>query len=523
MELRANLCPQCGAPVLPDAASCAYCGVPFVPRSTQTGEKPAANVVSMPVKRPPDLPPVPDDWARYANPWAGFAIAHPQGWSVICMQGQISVREDPAGYCSANIQPIRLQAPVSAVQAAQMWIGAVRQYYPDFQVWQIPADEKEADKISLRVELNHTGRKLVGSYMISVHGQDALITGFHAPAEQVGSRQRDLEWILSSFRPIEQMPRQMTQEPMEGAFSAWIPQGWQAQAGLNRNHIGGMALPNFTAFKDAQKLTAAVLAWFAWTFQEGMGSFFGFGSPMQSLNYMPAAQLSQNFMAPWMQSFQQQFHLEAVHDRPDLVPLYAAEIAKTGINPHTVDLSVAVMVTTYTEQGVRLRQKSRIVVNHPRMSMGFMMGTPWNAYLDIYYRAPEHEFTAMEPILEGILDSIKTNLAWQQGELMRSQGYIRNAQQDIFRRQQQISQTLSESSDILNQGYWERQGVYDKLSHRWSNAILGYQDMSDGTGTIFNVPSGYDQYWRDGLDQIYGGNLLSKPDPMWIRLEPTGD
>jgi hypothetical protein len=509
---------------MPEAHFCAYCRVPFAPEVPQKGDKPAAKMVVQSAEVLVDLPPVPDEWARYANPWSGFAIAHPRNWQVVCMQGQVSVREDLAGVCSASMQPMRLQAPMPAVQAAQMWIAAVRQFYPNFEAWQLPGQTDSDHKVSLRVELNAFGRKLVGSYLVSVHGQDALVTGFHAPVEMVDARQKDLETILSSFRPIEQMPRQAIQEPTENAFTVWIPRGWQAQAGLNRNNIGGMALPTFTAFRDPQKLTAAVVAWFTWTFQEGgMGGMFGFGGQNQALPYMPAVPLGQQIIVPWMRNFQQQFQLEAIHDRPDLVPLFAAEIAKAGVNPQTVDLSVATIVTSYTEMGVRIKQKSRLLVQHPRMNVTFLMGSPWNAYIDTYYRAPEAEFTAMEPVLEGILDSMKTNSAWQQNELMRSQGYIRNAQQDMQRRQRQISQTLSESSDILNQAYWERQGVNDKLSHRWSNAMLGYQDMSDGAGTIFNVPSGYDQYWRDGLDQVYGGSLLTQPDLHWTKLEPTGD
>lgn len=518
--LKPLVCPQCGAPLFSGASACSYCRVHF--SEPVKGAQP--ETVAQATETP--LPPVPDDWVRYADPWAGFAIAHPPGWEVLCMQGIVSVRQDHAGLCSANIQILRLQAPMTPRSMAQQWIAEAQAYLPGFTAWEVPEPNPTPERLTLRAQANSMGTPLLGTFCIHIKGQDALITGFQAPAQAAASQQRTLETILSSFRPIERLPRQPVREVSEGSHTAWIPQGWQAQMTLNRNNIGGSALLQFRAWRDPNGLVQAAVPWVTWMFQEGF-SLFGIPSGIQTMAYQPAVPLAQTFVANWMRQYNPDLQVVEVYDRPDLVPAIGKEVSKTGINPQMLDISCAMLVTAFSEQGVRLRQKARIIVQHQKGGglMGWMApssGPVWTAMMDSYYRAPEQEFPALEPLLAGIIDSVQVNPAWQQMELQRSQNYIMMQQQDIQRRTRQISQTLSESSDILNQAYWNRQESQDRSMHAWSNAMLGYQDMTDHQGTIYNIPTGYDQYWRDGLDNIYGGSLLTNPDPHWVRLDPTG-
>jgi len=112
------------------------------------------------------------------------------------------------------------------------------------------------------------------------------------------------------------------------------------------------------------------------------------------------------------------------------------------------------METSYDENGVRIRQKSRVNTQRQRSNL-FTGATPmWMAGLDVYYRAPEAEFSTWEPVLSGLLDSMKMNPAWQMAERQRMQNQIMTTQMDTSRRLRQISQTLSETSDIINNSYW---------------------------------------------------------------------
>jgi hypothetical protein len=88
-----------------------------------------------------------------------------------------------------------------------------------------------------------------------------------------------------------------------------------------------------------------------------------------------------------------------------------------------------------------------------------------------------------------------------------------------MRRQREISRTLSETSDIITQGYWDRQKITAHLSHDWFNAIMGREDRVSDSGTVYNVPTGYDRVWRDPQGNFLGGNLLVNPDPTWEELK----
>lgn len=481
---------------------------------------------------PPEPPALPAGWIDYTNEWAGARLAYPPGWRVVVTAGALSVRQDPAGLSAAALQPIHLQGPQPAREIARQWLNSLRPALPYLNAWEAPPDANTAlqtpngsDRCTLRVQTQLYGTDLTGAYMIVVQGEQGLISGFLAPTAQVNALTPTFQTILSSFRPAKPMPRQPVNEPSEGAFQVGCPQGWSAQPGLNRNNIGGSAIPFFSVRRDPAGLTAAVMPGNFWTFQLPSPMTWGMPSPYQPMPYQPAPQFCQNNLAAFMSQYNQNLHVEAVEDRPDLALRAALQGMKAGVDPRTMEITAAQMTTTYTEAGQRLRQVAQVAVTCPKSAGGIFAAAPgglWMAFLDNYYRAPEGEFLAVEPVLQGILDSYQVNPAWQQRENSRNQAYMAAQQQDIRRRQQDISRTLSETSDIVNKGYWERQAVYDDLSHKWSNTILGTQDLTDHAGTVYNVPTGYDQYWKDDLGNIVGGGWLVNPDPGWTKLDPTG-
>jgi hypothetical protein len=395
---------------------------------------------------------------------------------------------------------------------------------PSFQAWMPEGVSPDSNRITIKTRENKYRQVLDGIFNILVNGTNVIISGYEAPAAHIEQRSADLIKILSSFRTIELMPRQMIVEPTENAYSVTVPQGWSYQASVNRNHIGGIGLPYFSCTRDPQGQVAACMPWFSWMYAEGMAGLFGGFSGYQALPFMPAAQFCTQQIMPWMKQFQAELSIEDVQDRPDLAELFQRELAKSGYPPGSFDVSTAILTTTNSENGIRLRQCSRVFVQKQRNSGFGMWGNPnfWTAGLDIYYRAPVTEFSSLEPILSGILDSMKNNPAWQQNEHMRNQATIANQQADIQRRQRQISQTLSETSDIITNSYWNRQAAYDRMSEQSSNATLGYQNMVDSSGQEYKVPSGFDQYWADGLGNVFGGGWLSQPDINWKPLDPTG-
>ena len=364
-----------------------------------------------------------------------------------------------------------------------------------------------------------------GLYNILVEGANAIISGYEAPAAGIAQRSAVMAQILSSFRTTLRMPRQSAREPGEGAFTVTLPAGWIFQGGVNRNNIGGSGLAQYSIGIDPAGRVMAAMPSYQWSYMDsgGFNPFGSFGGP-QALPYMPAEQFCMRNIAPWMQSFQSGFKVEAVVGRPDLAELSLAELAQSGYPPGSFEASVATIETSYDENGLRLRQLSRVSTLRQRSNPGLFGGAApiWQAALDIYYRAPQAEFKTWEPVLSGIVDSLALNPAWQAGEQRLAQNYIANSQSDIQRRTRQISQTLSETSDILTSGYWNRHANDERYSEMRQNAMMGVQNVASSSGEEYKVPLSFDRYWADGLGNLYGGSWMAQPDLNWKPLDPTG-
>jgi hypothetical protein len=211
-------------------------------------------------------------------------------------------------------------------------------------------------------------------------------------------------------------------------------------------------------------------------------------------------------------------------DRPDLLPAAAAEWARAGLSPATIELSAAILQVSYREGNTLFREKLGVAVQRPKPGMAFFTALPgmWAAQVPSFGRAPADQFERWEPVLYGIVDSLQIDPQWQQLQNQQVQARCNMLQQDTQRRLGEISHTLSQTSDIITSGYWQRQTVHDRLSHMWSNTIMSTRDVADSSGTVSNVPNGYAQYWRDNRGYVHGGGWLANPDPTWHKLEPTG-
>jgi hypothetical protein len=322
------------------------------------------------------------------------------------------------------------------------------------------------------------------------------------------------------------LTRVQFREPTEGAFTALVPKEWQTRGRLVRNPFTGLASINFASSSDGNGTVMVIVPGSSYHFQEaGIGIFGAVMPGYRVQRYMPAPLFAQHWLAPLLARMYQGMQIEHIINRPDFLTKLAEVWTKDGTPLAYLDLSAVEIEFTSTEQsGVCFRYKMAVTV----VNMKFLR--LWQADITAILRAPQDSFAQWEPVLTDVAKSIRLDPQWEQAELMRNR--MRNTlmqqqsmqiQQDTFARQRSIANTLSQTSDIINQGYWERQAVLDRNAHRWSNAMLGYQDVADASGQVFQVQNGYDQYWRDNLNNIYVGNWLANPGPNLQKLEPTGD
>lgn len=506
--MRALTCPQCSAPLGRDPAACPYCGVGLVtdalPETRQDRTRNAAAA--------------PDGWITHRDPWHGFSIVHPPEWRVETLRGAISVRLDPLGRTAASIYPFLLPQPATAQQVARWFAGLMRAGNPTFQSWIQSGVSERSRRVTVRTRQDLYGQQVEGVWNILVDGTSSSISGCSAPVGALGAQGEIMARILTTFAPMRALERMAAVDPTEGAFSVQLPAGWSFQGGVNRNTIGGAGMPYFWVAEGAAG-AASCLPNQSWFFLEPLiGGLLG-GYPV--LGFMNAAAFCRHSIVPWMQQSQPLLEVITITERPDLADLMLADLARQGYSPAHFELSAALLETRYPENGTLFRQASRVVTQRQRG--GGMAGAPgWMALLDVYYRAPDFQFAAVEAVLRGVLDSYQPNPAWQAAEQGRTNGILAASQADRQRRQQQISQTLQETSAIITSGYWGRQAAYERMSEQRSNATLGLQNVSTASGQVYQVPYGYDQYWQDGLGNVYGGNWGAQPDANWTPLHPTG-
>lgn len=499
------ICPCCGAPYTQGMTFCTYCKVNFAVSVGLPADTPQATPASQ----------VPSGWIRHKDPWNGFSLLHPPGWTVRARLGAVGIREDPAGISAAGIYTQRLTNQQTAREFMQYYISLARQQMPNIVVWEAPATGQTAKHSFARYEGDFLGYHITGVYDVTIRDQHAFLSGFGCPTEQLPARKKWFQEVLASFTPLQRMERQKIQEVNEGAYVIWAPPGWQVDARLNRKHINNFATPLLVVQREPQGLAQAALSGGEWQFSTAPVPWGG-STPVMS--YLPATQFFQSFILPQVSQQCQELQVVEIVDRPDIALLQMREMQKVGMDPTSQMVTAAHMVIGYVESGVRLRQRGEVVCIG---AAGFGFGGMWTAYLSNVYRAPENEYAELEPILLGILDSIVYNPTWQQAQEASKNAYLMASFQDRMKRLGQISQTIHETNEMVYQGYQNRQASEDRISHEWSNATLGLQDMTDQSGSYYSVPSGYDQYWKDGLDNLYVGDWLTNPDPTWTRLEPV--
>jgi hypothetical protein len=396
----------------------------------------------------------------------------------------------------------------------QSYLKLIRQLIPNITAWEVPTTGETPEHVLVRFREDYLGYQLSGMYDVRIQDQQAFLSGFSCPTEQVQTKMKSFQSVLASFSPTQRMERQKHQEQSEGAYTLWAPTGWQVNATLNRQNINNSATMKVIVMRDPQGLVQTSIPDAKWNFSMVMPPW---GSSTPPMPYMPAAQFFQNFLLPQISQQCQGLQVIEIVDRPDLALGQMRAMQNIGMNPNSQMVTGAHMIISYMENGVRLRQYGHVdCIGSP--GVGF--GGNWAAYLSSVYRAPENEYDELEPILTGILESVNYNPSWKQAEDAGNQGYLMASFQDRMSRLKQISQTVHETNEMFNQSYQQRQESDDRISHEWSNATRGVQDMTDQSGSLYSVPSGYDQYWRDGLDNLYVGNWLTNPDPTWTRLEP---
>ena len=155
------------------------------------------------------------------------------------------------------------------------------------------------------------------------------------------------------------------------------------------------------------------------------------------------------------------------------------------------------------------------------------MGTfDWGRSFDLLLLYPHNDTAKYEAVLDRFIEEIEYGplyYALQDAELQNAQRVqIQGAmqrQQTAIRSSQRISQTLSETSDIINQGNWERSQRMDRIWEKNSEAIRGVNSYTDSTGRQYEADVAYDHVYRSGDTYVGSKNGSLDMGPEWEELK----
>ncbi len=126
-----------------------------------------------------------------------------------------------------------------------------------------------------------------------------------------------------------------------------------------------------------------------------------------------------------------------------------------------------------------------------------------------------------DPALDQRLELVHQQVRQQEiAQLQSVTNYAIQSQQINAQRQREISRTLSETSDIIMQGYNNRMASQDRISEKWSQAIRGVDSYvtTDGRTVEHSVVS--DHVYQTGTGDTIGvsGSLPEVPQG-WTELQ----
>lgn len=508
-------CDYCEVVLSEGSRFCDRCGAPV-----------ASSSILNDVPEPPTFL-APEGWGQVRDAWLGLRVHFPGGWRVMQAKDGFTVTEQPG--CPFGAFAFVLRGGGTARDLATAWVHARKQ--SDGSLRTSPTAVDTHERVVLRAATVMGGCPIEGVLDFSARGPVGLLKGWHAPTSHQAYYEPLLRTVLASVAPVPSIKRFAWVDPTEGSFRVTVAQGWSATGGVRRDGPYGVPQAWFEAWGDPSGLMRLRLFPEKYQFSEGLWDMTG--SPR--LAYRPAALLAREWLLPHWGRERPDLRLVRLEERPDLVgeqmEALRRECALRAMPHVSGDISIADGVVWYTQGGVALMERFALTATRVA-AMG--MALPWTLEVTALLRAPADAFARLEPILMGMALSQDTNPAWERGNRDRDNARTLAAQQDMWARQRQISQTLSETSDIVAGTYWSSQAIHDQhaagraptgggsdRSHEWSNAMLGWEDRVDDTGQVYSIPSGHERAWRDNQGNLIVGGPLTNPDPTWHELKPT--
>jgi hypothetical protein len=277
--------------------------------------------------------------------------------------------------------------------------------------------------------------------------------------------------------------------------------------------------------------------------QFGQSEFGSFIEPVRTpygsiqSGYYPLGDGTQLLVSPYMSGDQfARFYLQrtppkcsdvrvtTARPRPDLTARLLQVVQKSGIQLGSqVQMSEILFTCSSSNQILNGSYVAATTVVPTATSRSGMGGAIWSVvYFGGYLGTPELAADAAK-ISDNALASLTINPQWlQQRNAVAQRAVI----EDKIRSQQfqaqvlaQIAKTQQDISNTITQGYWQRSKVYDEISRKRENAILGTVDVvNPASGDRFKLENSSNYYWMNDQGDKAGTLTHTAPGTGWQEL-----
>ncbi|HEV2491018.1 MAG TPA: hypothetical protein VGT03_14525 [Candidatus Acidoferrales bacterium] len=502
-----------------------------VPASQLPSAAPAASAEEAPA----------NGWTTHNDP-SGFSVDMPAGWKVTTGAGQGGITLHGLRGESAVIWPMFVERSQLGTREAEALVQQLARKVDAQLPWGRPQSSQNVVR-TIAKGAQRSGAALM-TWTPQGNGTTVFFYCVEAPPDLYRASTDAFAGILRSFRVLQDPALKNSaaresaapaplrfvnwEDPRENAFSMEVPQGWQIIGGSYRLTatdirngvtmvspdsrirviVGDSSLGVFT--QPNAMLSYAGLG-------EGGHQMLGDGTQLEIRRYIPGPQFARSYAQAFSQRQCPDLRIESNNARPDLASGFLQSAYGEGMA--NAQLTAGDVAITCNLNGNSVRGFLAVATILPFPGQASL----WYVYRLYGYVAPPEREKEAEAVYQQALRSWHINPEWQAQEQQLANQAVQQdnarSQQIRARAMQAIQDDQRHVSDTIVKGYEERSKIYDEISRRRENAILGEVDVIDPeSGTRYKVDNFSDYHWMNNEQYMVGTSTHTSPGPDWREL-----
>jgi hypothetical protein len=481
-------------------------------------------------------------WTTHNDP-SGFSVDTPSDWNVArdAATGRITILGQHGE--RTVIWPMFLEHQQLDVRGAAALLQQLARNVDGQMPWATPEPSSNLVRVTAKTGQRNAAAML--SWAAGTGGTSVYLYCVEAPAELYRSSADAFVGILKSFHIIQDPslknagPPANTasasalsfvnwNDPHEGAFSVAVPQGWQIIGGAYRlsatdvRYALNMAAPdgqiratigdsNIGIFTQPTPMLNSV------GLREGGYYALGDGTKLEIRRYIPGQQFAGLYVENFVRRQCSDLAITSNNVRQDVAATFTQAARNEGATSAQLTAGDASFTCTLNGNAVQGKYVAVTALLAPGQ-------TPmWAVYRLYGYLAPASRQPDAEKVVLQALQTWKFNPQWEAQQRGTANAALEQdnmrSQQIRSRALQAIAEDQRQTTETITKGYEQRQKIYDEISRKRENAILGTLDVVDPqTGTQYKVSNYGDYHYMSSDNYIYSTNSANSPGPNLREL-----